>query len=268
MSRRASWCAFVALVVLVDPAAVAAQVPSGDSLAALLPARLAQARRVSVQPYSRFATASYVLPDGRPASMQLHEVIGAGSEAYQRSSCPRMLRLARRDVCVRTSDGQVTLSWVLDDTLQIMLGAPDEATATRLARALDLRPLVRLAASARAAHRDDDDDDASEGAIASAPEPAAPPATPPTPRPRILSLPTPVYPADARTRGVEGTVVVQIEVAADGSLTSATVRSGDPALTAAALDAVRGGRFEAARDEHGDPVAASAPVLVRFRLED
>ena len=266
MSSRASWSAFVALVILLDPVAAAAQVPSGDSLAALLPERLAQARRVSVQPYSRFATASYVLPDGRPASMQLHEVIGAGSEAYQRSSCPRMLRLARHDVCVRTSDGHVTLSWVLDDTLQIMLGAPDEATGTRLARALDLGPLVRLAASARAAHHDDDDG-ASEGVITSAPEPAAPPTTPPTPRPRILSLQSPVYPADARTRGIEGTVVVQVEVAADGSLTSATVRRGDPALTAAALDAVRGGRFEAARDEHGDPRAATALVSVRFRLD-
>lgn len=172
MSRRAPWSAFLALVLLFGPVAAAAQAPSGDSLAALLPARLAQARRVSVQPYSRFVTASYVLPDGRPASMQLHEVIGAGSEAYQRSSCPRMIQLARRDVCVRTSDGQVTLSWVLDDTLQILLSAPDEATATRLARALDLRPLVRLAASARA-EEDPDDPDGDLEVITSGP-PRAP----------------------------------------------------------------------------------------------
>lgn len=61
---------------------------------------------------------------------------------------------------------------------------------------------------------------------------------------------------------------VSIEVAADGTLTSARARGGDAVFVAAALAAVRRGRFEAARDAHGQPVASTTTVVVVFRLDE
>lgn len=56
----------------------------------------------------------------------------------------------------------------------------------------------------------------------------------------------PQYPAEAKEKGVEGTVKLQIIVRKDGSVAVQNVVSGDPILSPAATDAVRQWRYEPA----------------------
>lgn len=237
----------------------------------MLPARLGRASRETVTPYGRFVTSAYLLPDGERAVLQVHEVIGAGSEAFQAHDCPRHVTIARRSVCVRASSGQVSLSWVLSDTLQVILGAPDEARVMALARALALAPFVQLAASLRARldAAGTEGDEASGLVVSAIPRSPPPASATPTewPRPRVRSIPTPTYPPEARAQRREGNVYIRAEVAADGSLTSATVMSGDPVFHAAALECARAALFDAALDTDGHAVAGIALVIVRFALD-
>jgi protein TonB len=79
-----------------------------------------------------------------------------------------------------------------------------------------------------------------------------------TPPPRRLVAPPPDYPLAARRDGVEGWVVLNLTVAADGHVADAAVTDAEPrdAFEAAALVAVRQWRYSA-----GD-----APTEVRERL--
>lgn len=258
--------AFGALFLLVFPFAARAQVPTGDTLAALLPAKLAEARRGEVTTYGRFATTSYELPSGGQVILQFHEVLGAGSEAYQRSTCPRTKQVGGRAACVRADPDRVHLSWVFSDAVQVLMSAPDEATVVRLSKALPFTPLERLATEARATPAEDEGVSfVTGGSAAPAPVPVAAPSTS---RPKLLSMPKPVYPTEARARGIEGSVMIQVEVAADGTPTSFTPRKGNPALSSAAIEAAKGARFEPARDAKGTPVAATTTVIVRFVIDE
>lgn len=118
------------------------------------------------------------------------------------------------------------------------------------------------------------------------PKPPNPPPKPPKPAPpkpkaaetesapesreesaRVESAPValgriaPSYPRMARRRGHEGTVVVEVEVGADGKVERATVlsRSGHDELDESALKAVRGASFAPAK-------AGGAGVRGRLRL--
>lgn len=75
-----------------------------------------------------------------------------------------------------------------------------------------------------------------------------------------LYMPAPVYPASARRKGVEGVVVVAVEVCADGHCENARLAesSGNDALDDAALAAVKKWRYEARPGE--------APELRRVRF--
>ncbi len=98
-----------------------------------------------------------------------------------------------------------------------------------------------------------------------APQPAAVPADR---APSVLAQMTPAYPPAALRAREQGTVLVRAEVDASGNPTSATVarRSSSRELDRAALDAVRGWKFEPAiRD--GKAVAATVEVPVEFALE-
>ena len=123
-------------------------------------------------------------------------------------------------------------------------------------------------------------------AAANAPHPAAPrPATPsPQPTgaapatevatatpgvdPTPLSAPAPRYPVDALRNGESGTVVLRVDVGADGVPTQVEVAksSRSRSLDRAATEAVRRWRFRPAQ-RNGQPVAGSVQVPVAFQPE-
>jgi TonB family protein len=76
-----------------------------------------------------------------------------------------------------------------------------------------------------------------------APEPAPIRIGPGIPAPQRIKNVNPVYPADARTAGVQGTVVIEATIGSDGHVRDAVVRRSIPQLDAAALDAVRQWEF-------------------------
>lgn len=102
--------------------------------------------------------------------------------------------------------------------------------------------------------------------------PAAPPAAPPAFIPPssdagYLQNPKPRYPRAARLRGMEGVVVLSVDVDAGGRPTGVQVKnsSGFTLLDEAALEAVRDWRFVPA-SRGGRPIAAPVEVPVRFSL--
>jgi protein TonB len=79
--------------------------------------------------------------------------------------------------------------------------------------------------------------------------------------------PIPSYPMSARRKGHEGTVVVRLVVAEDGSPESVAVigSSGDTALDEAAVETLKRWRLKPAR-RHGLPTESSIDVPIRFIL--
>ena len=86
------------------------------------------------------------------------------------------------------------------------------------------------------------------------------------PRPKRAIKPD--YPKGARQRGEQGSVVLEIEVAADGSCAAARVvsSSGFAELDAAAVAAAKAARFSPAKSD-GHPVASSARLTLAFKLK-
>lgn len=101
----------------------------------------------------------------------------------------------------------------------------------------------------------------------SAGERAAPVPTLPDRAARPLTRTAPVYPAAARRAGEQGTVLLEVEVGADGQPREVSMarRSGSRDLDRAALRAVRDWSFEPAI-HNGKAVASSVRVPVDFRL--
>ena len=102
----------------------------------------------------------------------------------------------------------------------------------------------------------------------------APPAPAPEPPAEPIFLPpslkadrAPEYPPLARKRGIEGSVRVKVDVAADGTVSgvSVAVSSGDASLDRAALDAAAGWEFKPATED-GVPIAAVVYRWVGFTL--
>jgi protein TonB len=79
----------------------------------------------------------------------------------------------------------------------------------------------------------------------------------------------PAYPSESRRRGEEGVVRLALRVSIDGRVEAAEVStsSGFPRLDEAALEAARRWRFRPAM-QAGQPVAATLPTAVHFRLTD
>lgn len=112
-------------------------------------------------------------------------------------------------------------------------------------------------------------------AVAGPPEPVrvAPPSAEAAPRLSQAARPLPGnslprYPEAAREDGLEGTVRLMVEVAADGRVGTVrwALRSGVALLDQAARDAVRLWRFQPALQD-GEPVAAVVAVTLQFRLQ-
>ena len=82
----------------------------------------------------------------------------------------------------------------------------------------------------------------------------------------IVSKVGPAYPEAARRAGVEGTVVLQVTIGADGRVTSVDVVRGLPlGLSEAAASAVRRWQYRPARGRSG-PIASRKEVRIEFRL--
>ena len=87
---------------------------------------------------------------------------------------------------------------------------------------------------------------------------------PPKPKRNIK----PDYPKEARQRGEQGDVVVEIRVNAEGTVDAVTVAasSGFPELDEAAVRAARAAKFSPARSGR-DPVASTARLKLQFKLK-
>src|SRR5690242_4641085 len=82
----------------------------------------------------------------------------------------------------------------------------------------------------------------------------------------IIQRVAPVYPTSARVRHIEGTVVLGVVIAQDGSLLHAETVSGDPALVRAALEAVMKWRYRPTLVE-GKPVEVATTITLDFKLD-
>ncbi len=89
--------------------------------------------------------------------------------------------------------------------------------------------------------------------------------TPVDVRPRPVTQVTPVYPDLALEAQIDGTVIVQVLVGADGRVRDARIVKSIPMLDSAAEIAARQWIFKPAR-RAGKPVAAWTPVPIRFAL--
>jgi TonB family protein len=82
---------------------------------------------------------------------------------------------------------------------------------------------------------------------------------------RIIHEVAPEYPEAARRAGVQGTVVLDAIVSAEGAVTQVQVVSGPETLSLAAIDAVRWWRYEP-YILNGQPAMVETTVSVNFRL--
>jgi TonB family protein len=81
----------------------------------------------------------------------------------------------------------------------------------------------------------------------------------------ILSRTEPQYPAEALAAHHAGNVVLEVQVAEDGSVSNIRTLSGDPALAAAATEAVRNWRYKPYR-QHDHPAQFQTDVTLSFTL--
>jgi TonB family protein len=80
-----------------------------------------------------------------------------------------------------------------------------------------------------------------------------------------IDRPKPIYPPEARQQGIQGQVLMKVVVSETGDVDSVEVISGDPALTQAAVDAVKQWKFKPFI-KNGKPVKAFAKIPVNFAL--
>jgi protein TonB len=103
---------------------------------------------------------------------------------------------------------------------------------------------------------------------------APPPPPPPPPKAEPLTKPVemssneqPAYPKPALRKGIEGVVVVMLDILENGHVGGAKIVSGPPEFHAAVLEAAKDWRFKPAM-RGGVPVRYKLTKNVRFRLED
>jgi periplasmic protein TonB len=82
---------------------------------------------------------------------------------------------------------------------------------------------------------------------------------------RILSRTEPLYPPEALADHRAGNVVLEVQVAEDGSVSNIRTISGDPLLAAAAAEAVRKWRYQPYR-QHDHPSPFQTDVTLSFAL--
>jgi protein TonB len=75
----------------------------------------------------------------------------------------------------------------------------------------------------------------------------------------------PVYPAIARSAGVQGTVLVRALISPQGHIEQAQVISGSPLLSAAALSAIKEWKYRP-YILNGNPIEVETEITVNFVL--
>ncbi|HTS38254.1 MAG TPA: TonB family protein [Candidatus Solibacter sp.] len=81
----------------------------------------------------------------------------------------------------------------------------------------------------------------------------------------VLQRIAPEYPAEALQKKIEGTVVLDVHIAPDGSVRETQLISGDPLLAQAAKDAVQQWKFKP-RTVNGHPAEMETQITLNFRL--
>jgi periplasmic protein TonB len=81
--------------------------------------------------------------------------------------------------------------------------------------------------------------------------------------PKLVSTVLPIYPAIARSAGVEGSVVIEASIGPNGNVVSTKVISGQPILRQSALDALRKWKYQPAT-LNGEPIAVQITVTIQF----
>ena len=80
---------------------------------------------------------------------------------------------------------------------------------------------------------------------------------------KLVNRVEPVYPADAKSAGIEDSVLLEIQIAHDGHVESVDPKEGNPVLAAAAVDAVKQWTY-APTLLNGNPVKVITTVTVAF----
>ena len=127
--------------------------------------------------------------------------------------------------------------------------------------------------------REDDADRAADARLPPPPAPIAPPAPPPAPLPPPEPVaatqapvplpgqtPPPNYPRRALRRGIEGVVMVRVDVGPDGVPTSVGISSSSRSrdLDRAAIEAVERWRFRPAIAADGRPTVGTVVIPIEF----
>lgn len=88
-------------------------------------------------------------------------------------------------------------------------------------------------------------------------------------QPKVLDNPKPVYPAAAKRRGMQGTVLLQLEVSARGKVTAVELKksSGYRVLDVAAMNGVKEWQFIPAQDEDEKRISF-VEIPIRFELQN
>ncbi len=82
---------------------------------------------------------------------------------------------------------------------------------------------------------------------------------------QILTRVDPIYPAEAKSKGIQGVVVLSATIGADGTVQQLSLISGPPDLGTAALDAVRQWTYRPYL-LNGEPTEVNTTVTVNFHL--
>jgi TonB family protein len=83
----------------------------------------------------------------------------------------------------------------------------------------------------------------------------------------VLKQVPPIYPEQARKAGVQGTVVLRVQVSRNGDVESIQMISGHPLLAPPAIEAVKQWKYKPYL-LNGEPIAVETQVTVNFTLSD
>jgi TonB family protein len=81
----------------------------------------------------------------------------------------------------------------------------------------------------------------------------------------LISRVSPNYPPEAKARGIQGQVAVEVIIGKNGSVSALQLLSGDPLLAPAAMEAVRQWRYQPLL-VNGQPVPIRTTITVNFTL--